>query len=153
MADFSTVRYYKQVVRRAHTVGNFKWLLCFTAAVLMIMCLTNAQRAAAQNDHKDQAPAGNPGNGKKLYDTNNCNLCHGVTGEGGGTGPQIAPDPIEFPKFIGQLRHPADQMPSYDEKMVSDAEVADIYAFLKSPEQTPKAKGPGGAGASLFSSR
>ena len=43
-----------------------------------------------------------------------CALCHGTVGQGGrGTGPHIAPNPLPFEAFAGQVRRPADAMPAY----------------------------------------
>ncbi len=85
------------------------------------------------------APAGNAETGKKLYMNRGCFHCHnteafgdGATG-GRGTdrrGPRLAPRPIAYPLFIKLVRHPADQMPPYTEKVMTDQEVADIYAYL-----------------------
>ena len=38
------------------------------------------------------------------------------------------------------LRHPKGQMPPYIAKVVSDEEIADIYAFLQSQPKSPSAK-------------
>ena len=74
---------------------------------------------------------GNADNGKKLYPGNTCDTCHGTSGEGASQGPKIVP-PGGFASFISQLRTPANKMPPYSKEKLSDAEVADIYAFLQS---------------------
>ena len=40
-------------------------------------------------------------------------------------------DPIPFPAFIVQLRTPRNVMPPYTERVLSDQQVADIYAHVK----------------------
>ena len=85
-------------------------------------------------------PSGNAENGKKLFNTIGCFECHDHEGQGGaGTGPRLAGDPITFSAFVNQLRHPAIQMPPYTEKVLSDAQVADIYAYLHSIPKPPAA--------------
>ena len=128
------------VARRRRAMGSLECqVISLVAAVLLSLCLAGLQVAAASQDgHPGKAPAGNPENGKKLYNSNTCDGCHGLSGEGGGAGPRIAPDPIPFPQFLAQLRHPADAMPAYDDQTITDAQLGDIYAFLKAPEETPK---------------
>src|ERR1700730_671883 len=83
-------------------------------------------------------PAGNAENGKKLFLSVGCYECHNREGQGGaGTGPRLAPNLLPFSAFIHQLRQPASQMPPYTEKVLSEAQVADIYAFLQSIPNPP----------------
>jgi mono/diheme cytochrome c family protein len=84
-------------------------------------------------------PAGNAQNGKKIFDSYGCYQCHGHAGQGG-VGPRIAPRPIPFAAFEKYVRHPSGEMPPYTVKVVSDHDLADIYAFLESIPQPPAAK-------------
>jgi mono/diheme cytochrome c family protein len=85
-------------------------------------------------------PAGNAENGARLFTYAGCYECHDRQGQGGaGTGPRLAPNPIAFSAFIHQCRQPSDEMPPYTSKVLSDAEIADIYAFLRSVPQPPAA--------------
>ena len=84
-------------------------------------------------------PAGNAENGKKIFSSYGCYECHGYAGQGGGAGARLAPRPIAFPAFLKYVRGPKDQMPPYTEKVVSDKELADIYAFLQTIPQPPAA--------------
>ena len=45
-------------------------------------------------------------------------------------GARLAPRPIAFAAFARYVRRPTGQMPPYTGKVVSDQELADIYAFL-----------------------
>jgi mono/diheme cytochrome c family protein len=81
--------------------------------------------ALAQN-----APAGNVANGKKLYETTGCSQCHGLVGQGGAAGPKLI-DPTPFPAFVAQLRTPAQVMPPYTERVMTNQQIADIYAHVK----------------------
>ena len=102
---------------------------------LMLMILL-ASAAIAQNS----TPTGNADNGKKLYTSYGCYECHGREGQGGSAGARLAPRPIPLSVLLMYVRHPAGQMPPYTSKVVSDAELTDIYAFLKSIKQQPAAK-------------
>ena len=85
-------------------------------------------------------PAGDAANGKKLFLSIGCFECHDREGQGGaGTGPRLAPNPLPFSAFIHQLRQPASQMPPYTAKVLSDAQVTDIYAYLQSIPKPPAA--------------
>ena len=87
----------------------------------------------------DNAPTGNAKNGKAVYTADGCYECHGREAQGGaGTGPKLGPAPVPYPAFVFQVRTPRDQMPPYTSKVLSDAELADIYAFVQSQPQPPK---------------
>src|SRR2546423_9222618 len=75
-----------------------------------------------------------PERGYKLYMEKMCYTCHGTVGQGGerGTGPVIAPTEWPFEAFAQQTRHPRQDMPRYPAKYLSDQELADIYAYVKS---------------------
>lgn len=82
--------------------------------------------------------AGNAQNGKTIYTSYGCYECHGRHAEGSvATGPRLSPLPVSLDGFISYVRHPAGDMPPYTVKVVSDSELADIYAFLQSLPQPP----------------
>jgi mono/diheme cytochrome c family protein len=83
-------------------------------------------------------PAGNAANGKKIFSAYGCYQCHGYEGQGG-AGARLAPRPIAFTAFQKYVRRPLDQMPPYTSKVVSDQELADIYAYLSSVVAPPAA--------------
>jgi mono/diheme cytochrome c family protein len=96
---------------------------------------------AAQESKTPDTPAGNAENGKKIFNKNGCYECHGREGQGSTmTGPRIAPDPIAFDVLSRYVRKPTGEMPPYSAKVVSDQELADIYAFLQSRPRPPAAK-------------
>jgi mono/diheme cytochrome c family protein len=83
-------------------------------------------------------PAGNVENGKKAFIQHGCFSCHGFSGEGG-PGARLAQNPIPFQAFVQYVRRPRRSMPPYGTQ-VSDQELADIYAFIKSIPPSPDAK-------------
>jgi len=89
-----------------------------------------------------QAPAGDATKGKALYMKNMCWTCHGTAGQGGdrGSGARIAYEVLPWEGFVHQMRRPREVMPRYDTQHVSDAEFADIYAYIVSLKPGAKAK-------------
>ena len=77
------------------------------------------------------AQAASPEHGKLVFMKMGCWQCHGTVGQGG-AGPRIAPDPIPDETFAAFLRTTSRAMPPYREKILSDADLADIYAYLQS---------------------
>ncbi len=104
-----------------------------------VYAFLNSMVAPAQAG-SNVAPAGNAQNGGVLYARAGCYECHDRQGQGGaGTGPRLAPNPIAFSAFVHQCRQPVNEMPPYTSKILSDAELADIYAYLQSIPQPPAA--------------
>jgi len=80
------------------------------------------------------------GAGKKLFSKYGCYECHGTQGQGTTAGARLAPKPIPLAALISYVRQPTGQMPPYTNKVVSDAELADIRAYLASIADPPPAK-------------
>jgi mono/diheme cytochrome c family protein len=85
------------------------------------------------------APSGNAENGKRLFMKQNCYYCHGTSGQGGRDGARIAQTALNVQGVIRYVRKPTGGMPAYTEKIISDQELTDIVAYLKS---LPTAKAP-----------
>jgi mono/diheme cytochrome c family protein len=86
----------------------------------LLLALTPAARA------EDAA------HGRKLFMTDGCYECHGTVGQGGAAAPRIAPDPMDAQAIAAYVRRPAGQMPPYSAKVLSDADIGDIHAYLAS---------------------
>ena len=87
-----------------------------------------------------QTPAtGNAETGKRLFMKHNCYYCHGTSGQGSRDGARIAQTALNLQGVMRYVRKPAGQMPGYTEKILTDQELTDIYAYLKS---LPAAKAP-----------
>jgi mono/diheme cytochrome c family protein len=96
---------------------------------------------ATQESKASDAPAGNAENGKRIFNKIGCYECHGREGQGSTmSGPKIAPDPVPFEVLTRYVRKPTGEMPPYTAKVVSDQDLADIYAFLQSRPHPQSAK-------------
>jgi mono/diheme cytochrome c family protein len=85
-----------------------------------------------------QAPEGDAAKGKQLFVRDGCYQCHGYQAQGGSAGARLAPHPLPLKALIAYVRHPSGQMPPVTAKVVTDAELGDIYAFLKTiPDPKP----------------
>src|SRR5437868_6204889 len=88
-----------------------------------------------------QTPAaGNAEKGKQLFMKQNCYYCHGTSGQGSRDGARIAQTALNLQGVIRYVRKPAGAMPAFTEKILSDQELTDIYAFLKSLPAAKPAK-------------
>ncbi len=95
--------------------------------------------AAAAQASAPTAPAGNADAGKRLFTADYCYACHGTEGRGG-AGPRIvvgaSPDAL-----IRYVRKPTGgNMPAYTSKSISEQELRDIHAYLRSIRPSPPAK-------------
>ena len=108
------------------------------------------QGAAAQGGSMAPAPAsvaatataGDAGKGKAVFAAASCAGCHGANGEGGGIGPSLhtaeGPKSWTLDQFHtalragqspqGPLKAP---MPQFSPEQVSDADVANLHAYIK----------------------
>lgn len=89
-----------------------------------------------------QTPEGNVARGKELYLNHSCYACHGFSGQNG-PGARLVPMKTPQAAFIAYVRNPPrpNQMPSYSPKVLPDAAMADIYAYIKSlPDSAPPVK-------------
>ena len=59
------------------------------------------------------------------------------SGARGQAGPRLGPDPIPFARFSQYVRNPTGDMPPYTEKVLSNPELADIYAFVQTRARPP----------------
>ena len=71
--------------------------------------------------------------GRENYVRYGCYQCHGYEGQGAGfSGPRIAPNALPYETFAQILRRPYGEMPAYSTRVLTDAELESIYAFLES---------------------
>ncbi len=110
-----------------------------TAAITAGLLLAGSvETCAIGQKQSNNAPSGNGQKGKLIFESQGCDKCHGSLGEGvsttgqkGGV-PRIASTPLTLSNFVQLVRNPKGQMPAFDRQRVSDSDLADVYAFLKS---------------------
>jgi mono/diheme cytochrome c family protein len=111
---------------------HFHLVACVLVAGLALQAQTSPQRPAAAS------PAGNAEDGKKRFVSYGCYQCHGYEAQGStATGPRLGPRPIAYAAFSRYVRQPTGQMPPYTIKVVSDSDLANIYAFIQARPTPP----------------
>ncbi len=79
--------------------------------------------------------AGSPEKGKVAFIKHGCFQCHGTVGQGStmtSCGKVLTDTQLPLEAFIAFVRGTNRAMPPYSEKILSDAELTDIYAYLES---------------------
>ncbi len=111
---------------------NFRCFLVCMAALLMITGACVCAQAQTDAEKSAGAPAAKLDSGKRAFTSAGCIACHGAQGQGTKLAPQIAPPPLELPALIAYVRQPSGTMPAVSAATVSDQQLSDVYAFLKS---------------------
>jgi mono/diheme cytochrome c family protein len=76
----------------------------------------------------------------KMFVDYSCYACHGFSGQNG-PGKRLVPMKLAAVAFTAYVRSPGtNQMPSYSAKVLSDAQLADIWAYIKTLPDSPEAK-------------
>jgi mono/diheme cytochrome c family protein len=124
---------------RALSAASCLVLAATVAALVLDGSHALAQERAAEQTRTATEPAGNVERGKKLFVSAGCQLCHNGEAQGGGPGPRLAPNPnmLAFKVFAQRVRQPVNAMPPYTAKVLSDQQLADIYAFLQTVPKPP----------------
>ena len=118
-------------MKRIFVLGILGTLLSLAVPVL-------GGQASRQSRPAASSPAGNIENGKKQFKTHGCASCHSYSGQGG-AGARLAQNPITFQALVNYVRKPKGTMPPFGNQ-VTETELADIYAFLKSVPPSPDPK-------------
>ena len=83
-------------------------------------------------------PAGDAKIGQEAFLAAGCDQCHGREGQGSPTsGPKLGPSPMPYTGFAALVRKPPQQMPPYGPLILSDADLANIHAYLSSRPLPP----------------
>jgi mono/diheme cytochrome c family protein len=115
-----------------------------TLSILVaIACVSASSSGAMAQAPAPAAPnraaaAGNAQAGKDLYLRYSCYACHGYAGHGG-AGARLVPLRMSLLSFTAYVRSPR-QMPPYTAKVLSDAQVADVWAYIQTLPTSPVAK-------------
>jgi mono/diheme cytochrome c family protein len=87
-----------------------------------------------------QEDTGNAAAGKEIFLKYTCYGCHGFSGQNG-PGARLVPMRMTQSGFINYVRSPRTrQMPSYSMNVVSDAQLGDVYAYIKTLPASRAAK-------------
>jgi ubiquinol-cytochrome c reductase cytochrome c subunit len=81
--------------------------------------------------------------GKSLFVQHGCWQCHGFVGQGSvasSGGKVLAPDPLPWEAFAAFVRSTNRAMPPFSEKILPNADLADIYAYLQTVPKTANYK-------------
>ena len=117
-------------------LGSF---VCFVAIVSFVVTMA-AQNAPPRPTAS--IPAGRADVGRTLFLKTGCFQCHGAEGQGGAAGPRLGPAAVSFAR-MSYVRKTTGEMPPYTTKVLSDRDLADIYAFLESlPKPAPASSIP-----------
>jgi ubiquinol-cytochrome c reductase cytochrome c subunit len=110
----------------------FKAIVQFSAVTLLLW--------GAMVNTYGQTPAGSAEKGKAAFVQNGCWQCHGFVGQGGIAGVKLAPDPKPIEYIQAFVRNSVGPMPKYSEKILSNQDLVDIHAYLKSIPKGPDYK-------------
>jgi len=113
------------------------WVSAVAAFVLVAHVAAVAQTAPAAKPAQSAAPPGRVDAGGALYKKVGCYQCHANEAQGGLSGPRIGPNLFPFARFSEYIRKPTGEMPPYTPKVLSDQDVADIYAWVQARPRPP----------------
>lgn len=83
--------------------------------------------------------AGSAEKGRATFEQKGCWQCHGYEGQGGSAGPRLANTELPEDGLTSFVHMTNGAMPPFSAKLVSDADLSDIYAYLQSrPKVDPK---------------
>jgi mono/diheme cytochrome c family protein len=84
---------------------------------------------------------GDPAKGHELFLQYTCYGCHGFSGQNG-PGNRLVPMKMAQVAFTAYVRNPSqpNRMPPYSPKVLTDAQLGDIYAYIKTLPDAPPAK-------------
>ena len=116
-----------------------------TGAMLLILAIPGERVQAQQTTPAgDSPPSGNVEKGKRSFAAHLCSECHGFSGRGSERGSNwrtLNQTRLPWAAFLKYVRQPTGSMPAFrTQAQVSDADLADIYAYLKSIPPSPDPK-------------
>jgi len=105
-----------------------KKLLALLLGIIVILSLT---LAACGGSSAPAEPKGDAAAGKTAFASLPCVGCHGENAEGS-IGPKLAGFSEGWEKFQTTVRNGQEEMPKFGTDVVSDQQLADVYAWLTS---------------------
>src|ERR1051326_4619982 len=105
---------------------------------MLILAVATVLLAVAGAQTTTAALQGNVKGGEALYLKYGCYEWHRYSGQNG-PGARLGPMRMNMTQFMSYVRNPA-RMPPYSAKVVTDAQLADIYAYIQTLKTSPAAK-------------
>jgi mono/diheme cytochrome c family protein len=107
---------------------------------LFLLATSGIAAAAALSAQDSGAASGNPAAGKEIFLKYTCYGCHGFSGQNG-PGARLVPMRMTQAGFVNYVRNPRTrQMPSYSAKVLSDGQLGNVYAYIKTLPASRTAK-------------
>lgn len=104
-----------------------------SVALLVLLTLGAFAQAPARQAPAAAIQTATGDEGKKLYIGYGCYQCHGYEAQGSSaTGPRLGPPPLPYVAFSRYVRRPYGQMPPYTTRILADADLEKIYAYVQS---------------------
>ena len=113
-------------------------LTMFSALALLVVAEATSAQEAVPNGPVATDAHTSADRGRAIYSSIGCSHCHGHFGQGG-PGRKLAPYPLPLTLFSNYVRHPTGDMPPYASAILSEAQMADIHAYLSSIPVGPSA--------------
>jgi mono/diheme cytochrome c family protein len=101
---------------------------------------TQARGAQPVSAQIPSSQTGSTQTGRELYLKYSCYACHGYDGHGG-AGARLVPMRMSLPAFTAYVHNPRRiQMPQYTAAVLTDTQLADLFAYIKALPESPAAK-------------
>lgn len=107
-----------------------------SAGLMLPITVANAQTSGSASQ-SNTAATGSAQTGNELYLRYSCYACHGYAGHGPGA--RLVPMRMPLAAFTAYARNPR-RMPPYTAKVISDAQLADVWAYIKTIPESPPAR-------------
>jgi mono/diheme cytochrome c family protein len=115
-------------------------LIALAAAAIVVAAVNVHGQGGGATPAQKPATTGDATRGKQLYLDYSCYACHGYNAQTG-NGQRLLPPRFTEQQFTLYIRTPRTlQMPAYSTKLLSDAEAADVYAYILSLPREPQLK-------------
>lgn len=105
-------------------------IIARSSILAALLCASSAAMAA------QAPPPGDVDRGKAAFLRVGCYTCHGFEGQGV-PGRKLAPNPLPYPAFSNFVRTSTGEMPTFTPQVLSDQDLADIHAYLRSKPASP----------------
>ena len=102
-----------------------------TKLQLVVAMSTTLILPVAAASQSSPAATGTVEAGKRLFEKDGCYQCHGYAAQGGRDGARLAATLLNGQAFSRYVRRPFGAMPAFTQKVLSDPDLTDIFAYVK----------------------